>query len=167
VALSRVKDPPGEHHVGHSVHADQPRHPDGSAASHEQSMLALGQGVKRGVLRHPDVRGAGQLESSAHDRPPEYGDYRQPAGLDPVESAVPHHRMLEPREDISLGQLGQIQARGEMITLAVEDDRAGLFRRGREKFFKAQNGLVVQSVPLRRSAQPKDGHVIIQLDSQR
>ena len=66
-----------------------------------------------------------------------------------------------------VGQLGQIQAGREMITLAVQDDRARLFRRRGEKLLDAQDGAVVQGIPLRRSAQPKDGHVIDQLDPQR
>jgi hypothetical protein len=54
-----------------------------------------------------------------------------------------------------------------MITLAVQDHRACPLRRGGEKLLDAQDSVVVQGIPLRRSAQPKDGHVIVELDPQR
>ena len=59
---------------------------------------------------------------------------------------------------VVLGQFGKIEAGGEMIADAVNDDGAGIFRDVREAITDRENDAVVQCIALGRPVEPDRQH---------
>ncbi len=75
--------------------------------------------------------------------------------------------MCDTLSDIALLQLRQIETRGEMLSLAGNQDGADTIGRRRKKLLDADDRLVVERVALLRAVQPQDGDRAVALGDER
>ena len=156
-ALLGVVPAAGEHQVGHPGDADQSGHAHRGAAADEDPAHALRQGVERGPLGHPEVRGRSQLETAADHRALERGDHRDRAELDLLEGSVPHARVAHSRQRVPLGHLGEVEAGAEVVTVGVDDHAGDVVGQPDEEPLDPEHRRVVERVALGRTGQGEDG----------
>jgi hypothetical protein len=156
--LGRGINSPGQHHVCHPGDADQPWQPHRSATADENAALAFGQREIRRRLGDADMRRTGKFQPAADDRAAQRGDHGHAAILNTVEHPVPHLRMPQAFGRIVLGQFRQIEAGGEMVANAVDDNRADSIREIREAILDRENNAVVQRIALGRAVEAHSQH---------
>ncbi len=167
VAFLGVVDVAGQHHLLHPRHADEPRQPHRGAAADIDAAAAFGQRVVGRALGDAHVRGCGKLEPAADHRAVQHRDHRRLAELDVLECAVPARRMLDAFGGVALGELGEIEARGEVLAFAVEHHGLDVFGQRGEERLQPQHSGVVERVALVRTLQRHDGDVAAQLGRER
>src|SRR5260370_75640 len=155
----RVIDAAGEHHVHHARGADEARQAHRAAAADEDAAAAFRQRVIGGCLGYADVARGGDFEPAADDRAVQHRDYGCLAELDALERTVPAARMGDALRDVARGELGQIEARAEMLALGGEHDGLDRVRQCGEERLDAEYGRVVDRVALFRPRQDEHGDV--------
>src|SRR5690349_17701531 len=94
------------------------------------------------------MRGAGKFQPAADHRSLQRRDDRDAAVLDAVEHPVPHLRVQEPAGGVVLGQFGEIEAGGEMVADAVDDDCAEVVGQAGETLADFENDAVIERIAL-------------------
>src|SRR5260221_14477964 len=152
----RVIDAAGEHHPRG---ADEARQAHRAAAADEDAAAAFRQRVIGGCLGYADVARGGDFEPAADDRAVQHRDYGGLAELDALERTVPAARMGDALRDVARGELGQIEARAEMLALGGEHDGLDRVRQCGEERLDAEYGRVVDRVALLRLRQVENSDV--------
>ncbi len=165
-ALGRRIDPARQHHVGHPRHPDQPRQPHRAAAADEDAALALRQREIGRWLGDADMRRAGQFQPAADHRALQRGDDRHAAILNAVEHPVPHLGMQEAAGRVVIGQFGEVEAGGEMIADAVDDNRADVVGQIRKAVADRQDDAVIERVAFCGAIEADGQHPAGRLDRQ-
>ena len=158
---------PGQHHLHHPRHADQPRHPHRAAAADEDPARAFRQRVVGRSLSHSDVARRGEFEPAAHHRAMQHGHHRHLAELNAVESAVPGTRMRDALRDVALGEFAQIKPGGEMLALRRQHHRLDCTGKCVEERLDSENGRIVERIALVRARQRQERNIVAAFGAQR
>ena len=164
LAVLRIVDAAGEHHVRHARGADQARDAHRTATAHENAARTFGQRVERARVRDADVAGRGEFEPAADHGAVQCRDDRHGAVLQLFQRGVPHAGMQQPRAGVALFQLGQVEAGAEVFAIAVEHGGAYALRQRFEGSAHSLHQRIAQRVALGGPVQAHDGDVAIDLE---
>ena len=166
LAVGGVVHAPGHHHVGHARHANQLGDAHRPRATDKNAARALGQGVKRAFIGHPDVAGAGQLQPAANHGAVQSRNDGYRAELHRVQGAVPGARMHHALAGVAFLQFAQVQASAKVIALTMQHRGAYRGRHVVKSLLQIGDQAIVQGIALERARQSHQGHSVAVFDVQ-